>query len=52
MKTVMVEATWRTLHVFEVDDGGQVPDVLDGFTTEQLEQMTSQNAELVDWSGS
>lgn len=49
MKRVSLEVTWRSTHSFEVEDEWRVPNTLDGFTQEQLEEMTSQNAELVDW---
>lgn len=49
MKLITLEVTWRTLETFEVDDDWRCPSTLDGFTEEQLDQMTSQNAELTDW---
>jgi hypothetical protein len=49
MKTVTIHATWHTQHTLEVEDDWRVPDTLDGFTEEQLEEMTTLGASLVDW---
>lgn len=49
MKTIEVTCTWRTTHQIEVPDDFEIPSTLDGFPEEALEEMTSQNAELVDW---
>jgi hypothetical protein len=49
MKKVTIEVTWKGDVTFEVDDDWQCPSTLDGFSEEQLEEMTPVLAELVDW---
>lgn len=48
-KVVTITATWRSRHPLEVPDDWEVPNTLDGFTEDQLEEITSHTAELVDW---
>jgi len=49
MKVVKVYVTWKSSHDIEVPDDWEMPRTLDGFPDDALEEMTSQNAELVDW---
>lgn len=49
MREVRVTATWRSTHIFEVDDDWEVPNTLDGFDEDQLEELTPVASELVDW---
>lgn len=46
---VVVEVIWRTRHEIEVPDDWVMPATLDGFPEDALDQMTSANAELIDW---
>lgn len=48
MKTVTVRAEWVTTTQVEVPD--DAPDNIMEWDDEHLEQITSANAELVDWS--
>jgi hypothetical protein len=49
MKLVTIRITWETEHEFEVPNDWQIPRTLDGFTEEQVNEMTSGNAHLADW---
>ena len=50
MKEVTITCTWQSKHVVEVPDDFTIPNTLDGFPDDVLEELTAQNAELVDWS--
>lgn len=50
MKTVTITCEWRSTHVVEVPDDFVIPNTLDGFPDDVLEELTSNTAELVDWS--
>ena len=49
MKTVNITCTWRTHHEVEVPDDFTDNGYLSDFPPEALDEMTSANAELVDW---
>lgn len=49
MKTITVTCVWRTTHVIEVPADFEIPSTLGEFPEDALDEMTSQNAELVDW---
>jgi len=51
MKEITVVCLWRSTHVIEVRDDFVIPDTLDGFPPEALEEMKPTAAELVDWGG-
>lgn len=48
-KIVRVTFTWKSDHDLEVPEDWKVPSTLDGFGEEALEEVSSHNAELVDW---
>lgn len=49
MKTINVEATWRSTHTVEVPDDFTDSGDLHDWPMDALEQITSEVAELVDW---
>jgi len=50
MKEVSITCEWRSTHVVEVPDDFEIPAKLDGFPDGVLEELTSDTAELIDWS--
>ena len=48
-KEITITATWQTRHTVEVPDDFRVPNTLDGFRDDVLEEISSANAELIDW---
>lgn len=48
-KEIDITCTWRTTVRVEVPEDFEVPSVLGDFPADVLDQMTSANAELVDW---
>ncbi len=48
-KEVTITAVWHSTHTIEVPDDWTVPDNLNDFPEEALEEITSDVAELVDW---
>jgi len=49
MKEVEITCTWESVHRIEVPDDWEVPDTLNGFPPEALEQIKSDTAALTDW---
>jgi hypothetical protein len=49
MKEITVTCTWRSTHVITVPDDFRIPEQLDDFPAEALEEMRPDTAELVDW---
>jgi hypothetical protein len=49
MKEITITCTWESVHVIEVPDDFVVPETLDSFPPEALEEMKPTTAELVDW---
>ena len=49
MKTITVKCTWVSYNDIEVPDDFTIPSYLNDFPPDALEEMTSANAELVDW---
>lgn len=49
MKEITITCTWRSTHVVEVEDDFEVHSNLSGFPDDVLEEMSANNAELVDW---
>jgi hypothetical protein len=49
MKTITITCTWESTHEIEVPDDFEVPDSLDGFPPEVLDEIDSSTASLVDW---
>lgn len=49
MKTITITCTWRSTHDVEVPDDFEVTGNLGDFPPDVLDEMTSENAELVDW---
>lgn len=49
-RKVRVTCTWQSSHEIEVPADWEMPDDLDGFPPEALEEMTPLAAELTDWS--
>jgi hypothetical protein len=50
MKTVTLTATWTTTHEIEVDDDFVDTGLMSDFPDGSFEQVTSQTAELTDWT--
>jgi len=49
-KEITITCEWRSTHVVEVPDDFTIPDTLSGFPEDILEELTANNAELLDWS--
>lgn len=48
-KEITIHCKWESTHVVEVPDDFVVPDNLTDFPADVLEELTSENASLVDW---
>jgi len=49
MKEVTITGEWRSTHVVEVPDDFVTPDTLSEFPDDVLEELNTNNAELIDW---
>lgn len=49
MKLITINCTWETRQLVEVPDDFEVPERLDEFPEEILDQLDTSGAQLVDW---
>lgn len=49
MKTMTITTTWKSVQNVDVPDDFELPDTLDEFPEEVLEQLDALGASLTDW---